>query len=168
MTDRADRDIELIDQYLKGDIDAFTELVTAHEDMVFATSHNHKAKKAFTFSFKEPVAVVGSFVGMGGDGLIDTLTIQVFGSHKRLLSELTVSTDTWSDLENREGFWGIRSDEAEIHRITIINDSNDHWGSTLVFDNLSWSATAIPEPATLTLLGCGAAMFVAVRVRKSH
>ncbi len=36
MTDRADRDIELIDQYLKGDIDAFSELVAAHEDRVFA------------------------------------------------------------------------------------------------------------------------------------
>ena len=36
MTDRADRDIELIDQYLKGDVDAFNELVAAHEDRVFA------------------------------------------------------------------------------------------------------------------------------------
>ena len=36
MTDRADRDIELIDQYLAGDIDAFNELVAAHEDRVFA------------------------------------------------------------------------------------------------------------------------------------
>jgi RNA polymerase sigma-70 factor (ECF subfamily) len=36
MTDRADRDIELIDQYLRGDIDAFSELVEAHEDRVFA------------------------------------------------------------------------------------------------------------------------------------
>jgi RNA polymerase sigma-70 factor (ECF subfamily) len=36
MTDRADRDIELIDRYLTGDIDAFNELVAAHEDRVFA------------------------------------------------------------------------------------------------------------------------------------
>lgn len=36
MTDRADRDIELIDQYLRGDIDAFSELMAAHEDRVFA------------------------------------------------------------------------------------------------------------------------------------
>ena len=36
MTDRADRDIELIDRYLAGDIDAFNELVAAHEDRVFA------------------------------------------------------------------------------------------------------------------------------------
>jgi len=36
MTDRADRDIELIDRYLKGDIDAFNELMAAHEDRVFA------------------------------------------------------------------------------------------------------------------------------------
>lgn len=36
MTDRAERDIELIDRYLAGDIDAFNELVAAHEDRVFA------------------------------------------------------------------------------------------------------------------------------------
>lgn len=36
MTDRADRDIELINQYLAGDLNAFTELVSAHEDRVFA------------------------------------------------------------------------------------------------------------------------------------
>ncbi len=36
MTDRADRDIELIDQYLEGDVAAFSELVAAHEDRVFA------------------------------------------------------------------------------------------------------------------------------------
>ena len=36
MTDRADRDIELIDKYLEGDVDAFNKLVAAHEDRVFA------------------------------------------------------------------------------------------------------------------------------------
>jgi len=36
MTHRADRDVELINRYLTGDIDAFNELVTAHEDRVFA------------------------------------------------------------------------------------------------------------------------------------
>jgi len=36
MTDRADRDVELIDQYLAGDVDAFSEIVAAHEDRVFA------------------------------------------------------------------------------------------------------------------------------------
>lgn len=36
MTDRADLDIELIDRYLAGDIEAFSELMEAHEDRVFA------------------------------------------------------------------------------------------------------------------------------------
>ena len=36
MTDRAHLDIELIDRYLSGDIDAFNELMDAHEDRVFA------------------------------------------------------------------------------------------------------------------------------------
>jgi RNA polymerase sigma-70 factor (ECF subfamily) len=36
MTDRADLDIVLIDRYLSGDIEAFNELMEAHEDRVFA------------------------------------------------------------------------------------------------------------------------------------
>ncbi|MCL1587222.1 MAG: sigma-70 family RNA polymerase sigma factor [Actinomycetia bacterium] len=36
MTDRTDLDIALIDRYLSGDIDAFNELMDAHEDRVFA------------------------------------------------------------------------------------------------------------------------------------
>ena len=35
MTDRADLDIELINRYLSGDIDAFNELMDAHQDRVF-------------------------------------------------------------------------------------------------------------------------------------
>lgn len=35
MTERADLDIALIDRYLTGDIDAFNELMDAHEDRVF-------------------------------------------------------------------------------------------------------------------------------------
>lgn len=35
MTDRAHLDIDLIDRYLAGDIDAFNELMSAHEDRVF-------------------------------------------------------------------------------------------------------------------------------------
>jgi RNA polymerase sigma-70 factor (ECF subfamily) len=36
MTDRADRDAALVKQYLRGEMAAFTELMTAHEDRVFA------------------------------------------------------------------------------------------------------------------------------------
>jgi RNA polymerase sigma-70 factor (ECF subfamily) len=36
MTDRAELDIELIDRYLRGEVEAFNELMDAHEDRVFA------------------------------------------------------------------------------------------------------------------------------------
>lgn len=36
MTDRADLDVALIDRYLSGDVNAFNELMDAHEDRVFA------------------------------------------------------------------------------------------------------------------------------------
>lgn len=35
MTDRADLDVQLIDRYLAGDVQAFNELMEAHEDRVF-------------------------------------------------------------------------------------------------------------------------------------
>ena len=35
MTDRADRDVELIERYLAGDIEAFNEIMAAHEGRVF-------------------------------------------------------------------------------------------------------------------------------------
>ncbi len=37
MTDRAHLDIELVGRYLSGDVEAFNELMSAHEDRVFAT-----------------------------------------------------------------------------------------------------------------------------------
>ncbi len=37
MTDRAHLDIELVERYLAGDVEAFNELMSAHEDRVFAT-----------------------------------------------------------------------------------------------------------------------------------
>ncbi len=36
MTDRADRDVQLIQRYLGGDVEAFAELMRAHENRVFA------------------------------------------------------------------------------------------------------------------------------------
>lgn len=36
MTDRAHLDVDLVARYLKGDIDAFNELMAAHQDRVFA------------------------------------------------------------------------------------------------------------------------------------
>ena len=35
MTHRADQDVDLIQRYLEGDVDAFAELMRAHEDRVF-------------------------------------------------------------------------------------------------------------------------------------
>ncbi|MDX1690571.1 MAG: sigma-70 family RNA polymerase sigma factor [Acidimicrobiia bacterium] len=36
MTDRADADVALIERYLAGDVEAFNELMAAHEDRVFS------------------------------------------------------------------------------------------------------------------------------------
>ena len=126
-------------------------------DKVLAEYPNNGASP-FTISFTNPVATVGSFVGMGKEGTVDTLTITAFDTLNNVLTKLIVKTDPWADDRNREGLWGIRSDFADIAKITISNDSSDNYANALIFDTLQWSSqssTPIPEPATVILLTIG-------------
>lgn len=111
----------------------------------------------FTISFASPVSTVGSFIGMGKEGSIDTLTVTALDAMNNVLGVITVKTDPWQDPSNREGFWGIKSDSADIAKIIIHNDSNVNYANALIFDNLQWSnqPTTSPEPATIVILSFG-------------
>ena len=68
MTDRADRDLALIEKYLTGDHDAFNDLVTAHEERVFAIClrmlHNREAAlDATQDTFLTVLSKADSFIG---------------------------------------------------------------------------------------------------------
>ncbi|MGA2916457.1 MAG: PEP-CTERM sorting domain-containing protein [Sedimentisphaerales bacterium] len=112
----------------------------------------------FTINFAHPVATVGSFVGMGKEGTVDTLTITALDISNNVLAVLTVKTSPWLDDRNREGLWGIRSNSADIAKITISNDSSVNYANALIVDTLQWSSqlTTVPEPTTISILCLGA------------
>jgi hypothetical protein len=111
---------------------------------VYVKLDNHLPLLPFTFEFETPVARVGSFVGIGAQGAIDTLTITAFDSNSAILQSLTVQTQFFADLQNREGMWAISADAAAIAKVTILNDNPTDFGNALIIDTLEWSTTPAP------------------------
>jgi hypothetical protein len=145
--------------YILEPLDGYDGSYKPDMDKILAEYPNN-GPSSFTINFANPVAAVGSFVGMGKEGTIDTLTITALDISNNVLAVLTVKTDPWADDRNREGLWGIRSGSADIAKITISNDSSVNYANALIFDTLQWSSqptpTLIPEPATIGILCLGA------------
>jgi hypothetical protein len=143
--------------YILEPLDGYDGSYMPDMDKALAEYPNN-SPSPFTITFTNPVATVGSFVGMGKEGTVDTLTITAFDTLNNVLTKLIVKTDPWADDRNREGLWGIRSSFADIAKITISNDSCDNYANALIFDTLQWSSqssASIPEPATVILLTIG-------------
>ena len=65
--------------------------------------------------------------------------------------------NVWTNGDNTEGYWGAKSDTADIAKVTFVSPTPTYAVTTL--DDIAWvvSDTAtIPEPATIGLLGLGA------------
>lgn len=126
-------------------------------DMDKALAEYPNNSSPFTIAFANPVSAVGSFVGMGKEDSIDTLTITAFDTLNNALTVFTVKTAPWADDRNREGLWGIRSSSANIAKITISNDSSVSYANALIFDSLQWSSqpVVVPEPSTIGILSLG-------------
>lgn len=73
-----------------------------------------------------------------------TITVSVFGAGDVLLGSFDVAATTTGV------FWGVISDQA-IRRINLSSLSNQAEG----VDNVAFGQTAVPEPASLALLGAG-------------
>lgn len=103
-----------------------------------------------TFSFNDgPVAAVGGFMN-DAPGYSD-FTISAYDSSMNLLETYSI----WADAPistpgalNDGAFRGISLDTASISYFSIS-------GYVPVVDNLTFSTAAIPEPATILLLGLG-------------
>lgn len=145
--------------YILEPLDGYDGSYNQDMDKALAEYPNNDSSP-FTITFANPVSTIGSFVGMGKEGTIDTLTITALDTLNNVLAVLTVKTAPWADDRNREGLWGIRSSFADIAKITIRNDSCANYANALIFDTLQWSSqpaqTPIPEPSTIGILSLGA------------
>jgi hypothetical protein len=148
--------------YILEPLDGYDGSYKPDMDKALAEYPNND-ESPFTITFTNPVSVVGSFVGMGKEGTVDTLTITALNASNDVLAVLSVKTALWTDDRNREGLWGIRSSSADIAKITIRNDSTVNYANALIFDTLQWSSQPmqIPEPATILILSLGASVLIA-------
>jgi hypothetical protein len=150
--------------YILDPLDGYDGTYMPDSDKAYCRFPNTDAGSPYTITFATSMATVGSFIGMGVidpaertvKGPVKTLTVKAYDASNVLLATLSVNTDQWVQLYNREGFWGIHSDTANIKTITILNDYPVNYLNAMEFDNLEWSSTPVPEPATVALLGLGA------------
>ena len=122
-------------------LDGYDGSYQADGDTVYATYPNHILP--LTLDFASPVARVGSFVGIGKEGSVDTLTVTALDSTGAILTTQTVPTQPFANGQNREGFWAVGTDVAAISRVTIQNDSSLNFANALILDTLEWSTTPI-------------------------
>jgi len=149
--------------YILEPLDGYDGSYKPDMDKALAEYPNNDSSP-FTITFANPVATVGSFAGMGKEGIVDTLTITAFDTLDNILAVMIVKTAPWADDLNREGLWGIHSGFADIARITIRNDSCDNFANALIFDTLQWSSQLaeiqIPEPSTLAIFAVTSLCFM--------
>lgn len=126
-------------------LDGYDGTYKPDQDRLYVRWPNDMEDRPFTFEFDTPVARVGSFIGMGKEGLEPRVSIKVYDSSDAELVEIIAFTDDFFEFHNREGFWGVIFDAPVIKKVTIRNMSTQNFANALVIDSIEWSAT--PGPA---------------------
>jgi hypothetical protein len=119
------------------DLDGYDGTFRPDGDIVFTSYPNHV--EPFTFTFTTPVATVGSFIGTGKEGTIDAVTINAFDANDNLLISFQAKVRPFADPDNREGFWAVKSDAANISKVSFLNDSPVNFANALILGTLEWS-----------------------------
>lgn len=91
-----------------------------------------------TLRFDEPVVAVGSFLGMGAQGDINTITIEVYDANDNLLDEVQIENDFYEDTDNRESYWSYSAQVSPVSRVVIRNDNPSDFGNAVLLDDLTW------------------------------
>jgi hypothetical protein len=121
---------------------------------------NDDAATSTTFGFAPPILGFGglfNLAGPGGQGSGIRVNVNFFGGGSQLVGDIPAST--------AGTFWGFTSDTAVSS--VLFSETNPGVGvESYNLDNLQFSAAAAPEPATLALLGLGAAVLSARRRTK--
>jgi len=119
-------------------------------NMVYDKVYNDNPATALTIVyFDHPVKEIGSFIA---DSLPaqNTLTVKLYDSANHLLATVNPQVNVWTNTDNTEGYWGAKSDTADIAYVTFVSPSTYYAVTTL--DDIAW---VVPEPATVCLLGLG-------------
>ena len=142
------------DPLLVENLDGYDGTYQPDGDTVYGNYPNHL--QPLTFEFDTPVARVGSFVAIGIQGAIDTLTITAFDTDGAILKSLSIAAQLFADGQNREALWAFSADAAAIAKVTILNDNPLDFGNTLIIDTLEWSTTpSVGSPAVLSSAAYG-------------
>ena len=92
-----------------------------------------------TIHFSQPVSTFGAFIATGMEGVEDRVTLEAFDDAGNLVATSDATVQSFDDSENREGFTGIRTEEALISSVSIRNQSDVNFGNALIIDDIVWS-----------------------------
>jgi hypothetical protein len=112
-----------------------------------------------TFAFPAPVAGVGGFLNYIPDGPTPT-TIAVYDSAHTLIESFNLTFLTGGD-DNTGAFYGFLEASPTISYFTL---TDNYVGITNL--TVQGSASAVPEPASLLLLGSGALVLIGALRRR--
>jgi hypothetical protein len=127
-----------------------------NDNMVYNKIYNSNPLAALTVvMFDKPVMEIGSFIADSWPTQ-HTLTVELYDSAGNLLATVNPQVNVWTNGDNTEGYWGVKSDIADIAKIKFVSPSQNYGVTTL--DDIGWavSESVIPEPATMCMLGFGA------------
>ena len=118
------------------------------------------AGAAMTFSFTTPVTGFGAFFTDTETGYPGPIFATFFDGTAQQIEILRTPTG------GGRLFWGVTDFGAPVSSITLIagsaNDRRDLWG----IDDVSFQAAAVPEPASLALVGMGLLALARARSRR--
>lgn len=117
---------------------------------------------AINFYFANPVAQVGAFINQlqPYDTIDNFVTLIAYNQAGTVLETFSYSVDTPYDSYNEGMFLGIQRTGADIYGFGVANGS-------FVLDDLTYSVSAVPEPAAIAMLLGGLALIGARRPRKN-
>jgi hypothetical protein len=147
---------QVVDGWYQGSLAGYgSEGMPSHGATVYNMIYDTDANSPLTIDFASPVSSVGGYIANSA-GCNSSLTVRCYASTGEMLAMIDACVSPWGDCDNMEGFWGIKTDYAQISRITILSRGN-YGVATL--GNVEWggssSGGSVPEPATLALLGLG-------------